>query len=338
MANHTTPIETLARKTAESRRTLMSMFRSPLGHDVALDLMGIPAPTPAHVAFANIIRTVHAETLSRSMLFLADADMVSLMDVAAPTMPDQELHPTDVIAPDGFVYLAEPLPDRSESGTPVPVAAFSWCYLPEGSPLLAERGVGDSILLTFYVRTREQLEANGMLRPGTEVAPGAPGLMANSTVIWTIGTLIGEAFGEVPKSTTLTPGFYQRVAAAFWTLSQQPKMTTSTEEPPGKPTDQRRYRRAGIANPAAPVHVVRLHHRPAAQGVPVGGETGSGHKMTVRAATRGHWRQQWYGSIQSHRHIWIDPFWRGPEGAPVVGGERVFLSHGNKAQQPSSKG
>jgi hypothetical protein len=39
---------------------------------------------------------------------------------------------------------------------------------------------------------------------------------------------------------------------------------------------------------------------------------------------RGHWRQQWYPSRNVHRPIWITPHIKGPEGAPLLGGERVF--------------
>lgn len=39
---------------------------------------------------------------------------------------------------------------------------------------------------------------------------------------------------------------------------------------------------------------------------------------------RGHWRQQWYPERQVHRPIWIAPHIKGPEGAPLLGGEKVY--------------
>jgi hypothetical protein len=39
---------------------------------------------------------------------------------------------------------------------------------------------------------------------------------------------------------------------------------------------------------------------------------------------RGHWRQQWYPSIQDHRPVWIAPHRKGPEDAPMLGGEKVY--------------
>lgn len=42
---------------------------------------------------------------------------------------------------------------------------------------------------------------------------------------------------------------------------------------------------------------------------------------------RGHWRQQWYPARQVHRPVWIDPHLKGPEGAPLLGGEKVYAWH-----------
>jgi hypothetical protein len=38
---------------------------------------------------------------------------------------------------------------------------------------------------------------------------------------------------------------------------------------------------------------------------------------------RGHWRQQYYPSRGVHRPVWIAPHVKGPEGAPMLGGEKV---------------
>lgn len=326
------PIATLAKKTADARRVLAGSFASDLGVKIALDLMGIANPAPENWVYARHIAQTHHDTLARSMLFLADEDMVDLLDTAAPSMPDQELAITDFIAPDGFVFCAKPLPDRSGVPPEVPIRALSWAYLPADSPLLDASPPGEAVLITAYVDLAEVARARGLLDGDFQIAPNMPRYIANATVVWTVGSLIGQVFGGVPPEGPYTPGFYQRVLAAFWTLAQQPKMTSTIEQPPGRPADQRRYKRAGIANPTAPVHVVRLHHRaPETQTGPAGA-TGaeSGRKVGVRFPVRGFWRRQWYASVQQHRHIWIDPHWRGPEDAPVVGGERVFLAHGTQ--------
>lgn len=331
MTGHPT-IAVLAKRTAAARRGLVNLFSSPLGEAIALDLMGLPAPNPAQVDFAGIIAQTHSHTLAHSDLYLADPGMVDLLDTAAPTMPDQELLTTDIPTPYGFVYFADPLPDRSGTPPELPLHALSWAYLHSDHPILAERDTQDSVLITSYVLVADQAATIG--RGPADLLPDSPKYIANATVMWTVGSLIGEVFGDVPPPGRHTPGFYQRVAAAFWTLSQQPKMTTTTPQSPGQPSDVRRYRRAGIADPAAPVSVVRIHHRPTYDNTKTTGSEHTDRRVKVRFPVRGFWRRQWHPSVQQHRQIWVDPHWRGPEGGPVVGGERVFLAHGQKGAAP----
>ena len=43
---------------------------------------------------------------------------------------------------------------------------------------------------------------------------------------------------------------------------------------------------------------------------------GNGQKHSYRYPVRGHWREQWYPSVQSHKPIWIDEHVRGPDSTP----------------------
>ena len=46
---------------------------------------------------------------------------------------------------------------------------------------------------------------------------------------------------------------------------------------------------------------------------------GGGKSPTVRSLVRGHWRNQVHGPRNSLRKwIHVEPFWRGPDGAPVA--------------------
>ncbi|WP_255312534.1 hypothetical protein [Rhodococcus tukisamuensis] len=40
---------------------------------------------------------------------------------------------------------------------------------------------------------------------------------------------------------------------------------------------------------------------------------------------RGHWRHQWYPSVQRHVPIWITDYIAGPENAPIVVRDKVTL-------------
>lgn len=49
-----------------------------------------------------------------------------------------------------------------------------------------------------------------------------------------------------------------------------------------------------------------------------------GEHYHVQFVVRGHWRNQWYPSEQRHRQIWINPYVKGPEHAPMRMTQRVF--------------
>ena len=70
----------------------------------------------------------------------------------------------------------------------------------------------------------------------------------------------------------------------------------------------------------ASVRVIELR-RPKHSGSDAGE---SGRTYAHRWITRGHWRQQWYPSREVHRPVWIAPHVKGPEDAPMIGGEKVY--------------
>lgn len=81
---------------------------------------------------------------------------------------------------------------------------------------------------------------------------------------------------------------------------------------------RRRMAREGKEPP--PVRVIAIRGASAH-----GGGDGS-REYVHRWIVRGHWRRQWYPSIQSHRPIWITPYVKGPEDAPLLGGEKVYTA------------
>lgn len=54
---------------------------------------------------------------------------------------------------------------------------------------------------------------------------------------------------------------------------------------------------------------------------------GDGHsevEWSHRWLVRGHWRNQWYPSEETHRLIYINPFIKGPDGAPLLLRDKVY--------------
>lgn len=99
-------------------------------------------------------------------------------------------------------------------------------------------------------------------------------------------------------------------------LMRQPLAEETTEEPDR--AARKRLRRAG--HKPASVRVIELRRPKTTAGSP----SESGREYHHRWITRGHWRQQWFPKREVHRPVWIAPHIKGPEGAPLIGGEKVY--------------
>lgn len=131
----------------------------------------------------------------------------------------------------------------------------------------------------------------------------------------------GNDFGEelenveVDQSSIQTLEFLALILTT-WLLMAQPLASSEQIEPDR--AAKKRLRRAG--HEPAPVRVIELR-RPKVTGIEPGE---SGRSYSHRWITRGHWRQQWYPAREVHRPVWIAPHVKGPEGAPLIGGEKVY--------------
>lgn len=98
-------------------------------------------------------------------------------------------------------------------------------------------------------------------------------------------------------------------------LMQQPLADVQTESPDR--AAQKRMRRAG-QEPKA-IRVIELR-RP--KGATATGDSARDYQH--QWIVRGHWRNHWHPKREVHRPVWIAPHVKGPEGAPLLGGEKVY--------------
>jgi hypothetical protein len=99
-----------------------------------------------------------------------------------------------------------------------------------------------------------------------------------------------------------------------WLMMQQ-RVAAVTDQWPDR-ASARRLARSGQT--ARPVRVITLRQAEAHPG----GE--SDREYHHRWVVRGHWRKQWYASQNRNVPIWISPYVKGPEGAPLLSGEKVY--------------
>ena len=85
---------------------------------------------------------------------------------------------------------------------------------------------------------------------------------------------------------------------------------------------RRAIQREGGEIPSPAVNVVTLRRPMPEQGKSLRESDGEGREYSHRWWVSGHIRAQWYPSIKAQKLIWIAPYIKGPESAPVK--ERVY--------------
>lgn len=110
-----------------------------------------------------------------------------------------------------------------------------------------------------------------------------------------------HSIGKDPDPTMFLPWALIKVldqrivveSTAPWPTRQYRRQAERRNLPPVRVLDLRSPQRATVANPSG------------------------GVEWSHRWVVRGHWRRQWYPSVQRHRLIWVDPYVKGPEDAPL---------------------
>jgi hypothetical protein len=101
---------------------------------------------------------------------------------------------------------------------------------------------------------------------------------------------------------------------ATWFLIGQPGVATETVAPVDKKVE-RAYRRAGQKPPEVKVIDLRRHAAAAQRAAEAAEER---RRVGVRFMVRGHWKRQAYGPKRGlRRQIYVAPFMKGPDGAPL---------------------
>jgi hypothetical protein len=217
-------------------------------------------------------------------LYFVAPGMLELARVAAKTMPEFVLEAHDLPAPRGLMVFGGA--GLAVTDRPGAVQAVVW------------EDAGLAGYIYPLSSTRDLVGDSPSRIPGRLVSVGDAAVCQFGRAITNGG----------PTLETI------RAVKAAWLLMQQSLALVSEIEP-----DRAARRRAarGRYEPR-PVRVIELR-RPAHSG------SGDGSReFHHQWIVRGHWRQQWYPTHEVHRPVWIAPHIKGPEGAPLLGGEKVY--------------
>ncbi|TQE33159.1 hypothetical protein [Streptomyces ipomoeae] len=281
------------------------------------DLLPPGVTTPRALA----VRT--AAGLRAAELVYVTSDMTALAHHAAESLTDYEMRPEDLPAPVGMLAFEDP-PMRYQATGNQPVRLVTW------GPWLGH------LAIDYWSGTREYLDQVDAALPTLDLDPAeseawlrakfahvAPGQMAN----------IHPTHGFTYHRTTLiepgTPDLsgtseadiaLLRLIQATWLLMGQ---TIATSEHAAADRASRRRIQRIDRDYGTDVRIIRLRRARTERGTDPAESSGT-REYQHRWVVRGHWKQQWYPSRGAHRPIWISPYIAGPDGLPLLGGEKVF--------------
>jgi hypothetical protein len=250
---------------------------------------------------------------SRAELFFVSAEMLELATVAAKSVPNYGLQPEDLPSPSGLMYSPAPFFEHTPKDAAESALSYTgllWRSLP---PFDAAPNGG--IVVGWLVDRSMWIDRDHMTDDlAAKARASFPPLFEDTRfVFWPFEyETIAEDDPAYMWSEAESPMF---IAKTAWLLMQQTVATVSSIE--YKRDDRRRLQREKIT--LDPVRIITLR-RPRSDGEHGESDREYRHQWIVR----GHWRQQWYPRRNVHRPVWIAPHVKGPEGAPMLGGEKVY--------------
>lgn len=265
------------------------------------------APASSADAQDEAARGLAIHGLPVADLFYISEPMVDLASVAGTSLrADFELDATDVPSRTGLMCLERPIPFPVEEGVPYPIGAIFWDLYTADPGETPTR-----MLVMWFADTRDPTF------PGF----GSPGSLPRYFYCGSGSIPIGRPIRSVEdvktgavSDATESVSHLATIKAAWLLMTQA--IGTDERIKVGRPAAKRGGRMAKRPE----VRVISLR-RPTSSG----GEPGDGREWHHRWIVRGHWRMQPWGPKRERvRPVWIAPHVKGPEGKPMIGGEKVY--------------
>lgn len=317
----------------------------------------VPKAGPKDVALAQ----AEADALAAATLFFVDEDMCQLLLSAHESMPDWAAVKSDLPAETGFAIFASPIshhfsapsateeammiqrPDGSlvsmgelMQGEGTQVIGVSW--RPYTDPGRSPYWQAGGVWFTFYAApmSHELLRRGGlssnaralievMASSVADVVPENECLMA-----WYDPATMEEDHYVKQMATRKGTAAWMRVVMCAFALARSAGLSqTDTEKVPARKLPKAKARATGVKElPGGQVQVVRLRAKLRAardSEAPAGQDDTAKRVYRHQWVVRGFWRNTWYGKEGLHRPQWIAPYTKGPEGAPLLVKEKVFV-------------
>ena len=271
------------------------------------------------------------------------AEVIDEVTFAAEESFPEPLFPTDMITPAGFAVLEKPLRIvdlHVDTGLPDPrvhtdIRAIGW-HAHDGIRSPKDDTTGMGVTLFCYTTPRDYLDgyveeakaAYGRENDGWAEENDVEGpFMPLEVIPWRFGAewepRPDDIAFHIPGTVPSPVAYQRRWFFAFMRLCWQ-EIIVRRAEPVGR-HEHRRWDRMAQRKELLDYTTLRLRrvvdpdYEPTGMGVPLD------HRVKVRA----HWRRQWIASLgparlpdgtmdpATHRLVWIEAHWRGPEDGPI---------------------
>lgn len=265
------------------------------------------------------------EAMAKAELFWISEEMSELCRDAVDGLTEahlgRDLWPADY----GFMVFATPVQveghEWKNDNDPAlePIRALGW-YLD-----------GSEVTVLMFVDLDDMVSAT-LMRVHGEVDPArhrerVASFTAELGMKW-LSPATGDAYPiDRPYRLEEHPG--EGAPAGFmlstvWLLMGQRGLASTTTGVPEPKNKAARRRQAPLRKQLDAVRIIELRS---------GTDHAAAYAGTTRAyrhrwMVKGHWRQQWYPSLGMHRPVWVAPYVKGPEGAPLLTGEKVHTWRG----------
>lgn len=265
--------------------------------------------------FSRYLWRSEITTLGRAELYFVARDMVTLSSAAAPGLPSFKVQAEDLPSRSGLMFFEggfeTGLTFEDDDSPWMKVRAVSWtCYSGVAAQGVQFSPYVDRSDLVASLATMDDGAEGGALAAAN--AAKGPRLVCMPQASFT-APFGDRGWQDLPESAAVTELLPMMLSAFL--LMDQP-LTRTTDVQPDR-ASRKRLRRDGQEPGSVRVIELRRSERASSEG---DGSREYHHSWIVR----GHWRQQWYPKREVHRPVWIAPHIKGPEDAPLIGGEKVY--------------
>lgn len=288
----------------------------------------------SNISKAIQIGSFEHRLLNEGITHFVSEEMVKLVSAAAAVSEPEPLFATDLPCPHGLVVLEVPLmlhdlhPKTGvvDERIVLPIRAIGWTSTDAIMSIDGKPNSGITMIAYTDMDSYRTVYLPSVLPITGEPMPDLSderGLQMVEFNPWGFGTSWSDggddmqAISVADQTMVSTVAFQRRWLLSLLRLMWQEILVA--ESNPIERGSFRRMERAGMRrNRASDLKVLKLRRV-----YRTGTAESTGHTLDHRVIVRGHWKRQFYPSLgpvgdpDSYRRIWIDPYMKGPDDAPV---------------------